>query len=364
MWTRLRRSMKIVKAGGDKSKADQQSFNVNEEYLSVFRTESYADFFTKAQLLVTEATSSSPLSRSYTQLSQTLLQPGQETIAHVLESAVFFKNSDLKDLVLDYFNVSAEASRICSYLLQSINQTQSNHQFIQNALEIIGDYSPDQFESVISELDAFRVLNNPFSNVNGRNFKVINERYSSILHHLKSRRRKVTRKIKAIKYFKQGSRICLTVACGAVAVVAVVLAVHTLAGLLLGPAIFCFSPPHLKKKFLPFRSLRSRLLKKQKEQLDVAAKGTYILNRDFDTMSRLVTWVHDEIEHNKAMIEFCIERREDKYPVQEVIKELRKSDEGFRKQVNELEEHVYLCLVTINRARIQVVKEISTSVDR
>ncbi|KAK6940040.1 hypothetical protein RJ641_029571 [Dillenia turbinata] len=43
------------------------------------------------------------------------------------------------------------------------------------------------------------------------------------------------------------------------------------------------------------------------------------------------------------------------------IPELRKRSKGFRQQVEELEEHVYLCLVTINRARALVMKQIAAS---
>ena len=125
----------------------------------------------------------------------------------------------------------------------------------------------------------------------------------------------------------------------------------------MGPAIFSFPVKTFKKKLLDVGFLRSGLLRKVGQQLDVAAKGTYILNRDFDTMSRLVARLHDEVEHNKAMIQFCLDRKEDRVSLQEVVKELRKSDVGFRKQVEELEEHVYLCLVTINRARALVIKE-------
>lgn len=92
------------------------------------------------------------------------------------------------------------------------------------------------------------------------------------------------------------------------------------------------------------------------DQLDIAAKGTYILNRDFETMSRLVARLHDEIEHNRAMVQFYLDRKEDKFSLQ-IVKELKKSDVGFRKQMEEVEEHVYLCLVTINRVRALVIKE-------
>ncbi|KAJ6399107.1 hypothetical protein OIU77_019787 [Salix suchowensis] len=141
--------------------------------------------------------------------------------------------------------------------------------------------------------------------------------------------------------------------------------------------LFGSNPPKIQKKkcgsededhcMYPsdFRNLHDSSLEvdssgKVGQQLDVAAKGTYILNRDFDTMSRLVARLHDEVEHDKAMIRFCLERKEDRFSLQ-VMKELKKSDSGFRKRVEELEEHVYLCLLTINRARALVIEEMTAS---
>ncbi|XP_068658213.1 UPF0496 protein At1g20180-like [Aristolochia californica] len=364
MWPRMR-ALSFNK-GAQKSTVPLPSLNVNEEYLSVLRTDSYSDYFTKAQLLAQQP-SSSTASHSYANLSEFLLEPVQESIAVILDSAIFSRNSDLKKLVRDYFEISAEASRICTSLLDGVRQTQSNHRYIQKALELMKEKdgsSPQDYKyPAMAELDSFNLLKNPFATTNQNVFNLIHERYSAMLLHLKSKKKKVARKIKLIKYLNKGSQIALTAACGVLATVVVILAVHTLSGLLVGPALFSCSPLRLKKKItkLPFLNLKSRFLRKLREQLDVAAKGTYILNRDFDTMSRLVERLHDEIEHNKAIIRFCLERREDKFPLQEVVKELKKTDEAFMKQVEELEEHVYLCLVTINKARVLVIKEVTVS---
>ncbi|RZB44292.1 hypothetical protein D0Y65_054349 [Glycine soja] len=165
-----------------------------------------------------------------------------------------------------------------SHLLKSINQVHSNYQFIQRALAIKdGDYL-ETFELIIFELNSFNYSNNPFSNLKSHDFKIINDKHSSVLHRLKSMRKKVGRKIKLMKY-----------------------------------------------------------LKKTSEQRGL------ILNRDFDTMGRLVVVarLHDKIEHSRAMVQFCLDRKEDKFSLQ-VVKELKKSDVGFMKHVEELEEHVCL----------------------
>lgn len=151
----------------------------------------------------------------------------------------------------------------------------------------------------------------------------------------------------------------MTAACGVVAAAATFLAVHTLTVLLVGPAILSLPMKPLKRRIRNIGFLKIGFLSRVVEQLDVAAKGAYILNRDFDTIGRLVARLRDEVEHNKTMIELCLERREEDRVCLEVLKEIKKYEFGFRKQVEELQEHVYLCLVTINRARAMLIDQIS-----
>uniref|UniRef100_A0A7N0TEN4 Uncharacterized protein n=1 Tax=Kalanchoe fedtschenkoi TaxID=63787 RepID=A0A7N0TEN4_KALFE len=205
--------------------------------------------------------------------------------------------------------------------------------------------------TIISELKAFSSATNPFSCLVRNNFKLIQEDYSTVLHHLRRRREKVARKAKLRKCIKKACGVCVTTACS--------LAAHTLTFIFMGPAsVLSFIPcDAFNPKTLKFKFLRSGSLLKVGQQLDVAAKGTYILDRDFDTISRTVSRMHDEIERNKEITGFCLKRRKCKFSVQAAVKELRKSDVWFRKQLNELEEHVCLCLVTINRARALMIKE-------
>uniref|UniRef100_A0A803M093 Rx N-terminal domain-containing protein n=2 Tax=Chenopodium quinoa TaxID=63459 RepID=A0A803M093_CHEQI len=108
-------------------------------------------------------------------------------------------------------------------------------------------------------------------------------------------------------------------------------------------------------------STSTKQLAKTSAQLDAAAKGTYILNRDLDTISRLVARLDDELEHIRAMVEFWMDRVDDHLHAQageEVARQLKRNDAKFMDQLDELEEHLYLCFMTINRARNLVVKEI------
>lgn len=102
------------------------------------------------------------------------------------------------------------------------------------------------------------------------------------------------------------------------------------------------------------------------DQLDLAAKGIYILVRDLETMSRLVARLSDEIEHMMSMVRFWGERSDGRCEVtRRIMTGMRDGDgdggdddSGFVERLDELEEHLYLCFMTVNRARNLVVKEV------
>ncbi|KHN46409.1 hypothetical protein glysoja_031727 [Glycine soja] len=188
-----------------------KSINFHEEYNSALRTKSYVDFFNKVQLLVNHPS----IDYNHNNFSEILLEPCQETIASIVDSTTLSKIPELRN-------------------------------FIAQALAIKdGDYL-ETFELIIFELNSFNYSNNPFSNLKSHDFKIINDKHSSVLHRLKSMRKKVGRKIKLMKYLKKTSEVCVTAACGIVAITAMVIAT------------------------------RKGSLSKVYDQLDIAAKGTYI----------------------------------------------------------------------------------------
>ncbi|CAK9176343.1 unnamed protein product [Ilex paraguariensis] len=234
-----------------------RNLNVYEEYLKAGRTKSYGDFFTKAQLIVNEPSSPSHCPHRF---SEILLEPGQETLSVILESAILSNKS------VDLFSKPF------------------------SSITLILVLRPPKSAATYSKASTkFNPTTDSFSKFSTHSMTVVNEKYSSVLSHLKAKRKKVARKIKLINCFNKGSGICVTAA-----ITVMVPAAHTLTELLLTPVIFG----------------------KIGKQLDVAAKGTYIVNRDFDTMSRLVGSLHDEIEHIKAMTQFCLERREGRFSLQ------------------------------------------------
>jgi len=211
------------------------------------------------------------------------------------------------------------------------------------------DDSQGKWKLIIVKLNSF-ILTNPFSNLKYNYFKLISDENASLLNRLKSMRKMLERNFKLKTYLKT-SEFCDIVVCDIVAITT-----HTLTSLV-RPTILNFTCKSLEKE-LPQLRFSRKFLGKVCDQLDIAAKGTYILNKDFDTMSRLVDRLYDDIEHIRAKMQFCLDKKIDKLSLQ-IVKELRKSDVGFRKTVEELKEHACLCLVTINRSRDLVTKEMA-----
>ncbi|GKC46670.1 UPF0496 protein-like protein [Tanacetum coccineum] len=327
MWKRLITTIRSKK--DEKQLRDcTRSINVNEEYLGALKSKSFTDFFYKAQIVV-HAPSLSVPSQSFCHQT-VLMEPDQETIATVLESKTMSHKFNVKNLILEYFHISSEASNMCIKLLKSIIQIQSTYASTQQILDkVVEDYPCQSGGITSSNLFDIVTRKNPVSNITKQDFEVICSKYSTTLQKMKVERRKVARKMKLISIFNKASGICVTAACGVVAVAAIA-----------SPLL------HLSVG----------------DQLDAAMKSTYILNTDFDTMIWLVSRLHDDIERNRRMIELCFERGrgEDKICLQ-VLRELEKSDVCYRQQVEEVKEHVYLCLLTINRARALVINELSKS---
>ncbi|XP_058090814.1 UPF0496 protein At1g20180 [Magnolia sinica] len=332
--------------------------NVNEEYMEAFRTKSYTEIWSKVQGQLRrtneERLSLSPIP-SYLHHPEYLLEPRQETLIAVINGC------NLHSLIRDYFEGSLEACKICGFLLQCVDQTRTNHCIIQRVLRatkrVARDYTKEQCTYISAQLATFASLENPLSGSSQLQFHQIHDLYSSMLRRLTSKHKKIMRRAKFVRFCKKASCVSLTVACGALTIVMLVVAAHTLFGLLATPIIMCSSTPFLRRRIRTRRPTRYRSLKRLGMQLDAAAKGAYILDRDFDTMSRLATRLHDEIEHSKAVIGIFL-RNGNGHLLEEVVNELRSNENNFLEQLGELEEHVYLCFLTINRARRLVFQEI------
>ncbi|KAF6173279.1 hypothetical protein GIB67_026974 [Kingdonia uniflora] len=336
---------------GDKNREEVNNlgnkFSVNDEYDQAFRTKSYIDIWSKVQGELGTS------HRDYYHLSRYLIEPKQE----------FLMQMDLHPLLIDYFKLSLEACNVCGLLLQCIDQTRVNYCIIQSVIKLAKRVPPDDNDQcgiIFRELVSFGKLNNPFScsTSTGMDFEaVIHHRYGMLLNQLIRSRDKNVKKAKIIHFLKMAYGAGLVVACVALVCVTLVLSIHGLVGIVAAPAIISCFPFGFFKGRKRMNSEAKSLRKKLISQLDAAAKGIYTVKRDFDTMSRLIMRLNNEIDHHKAIAWLCV-RNKKSYMLKEVVREFQTHESRFLKQLGELEEHVYLCFVTINRARRLVIHEI------
>ncbi|XP_038884256.1 UPF0496 protein At3g49070-like [Benincasa hispida] len=335
-------------------KKPQKSFNVNEEYLCTLRTKSFSEFFTKAEFIVDESppsiTSSSAAADRCRKLSETiLLQPVRlEAVPSILESSFLLMLPELKGLFIDYLNVSAKASNLCTRLLTNVKSTRSKSRCIQQSLDSIEKcFSSETIESIASDLLSLRA---PFSDLDKRDFTLIHADYTAISRRLNCTRKKVERKIRTIK-------IIDGITCGLNSITTRTLTDSVMAKDP-GPVIFGYRLKSLGRKLVRHEMLRNGGLEKVGEKVEAAAKGSYIMKRELDTTSRLVVRLGDAVDHGKAMLRLFGGRKEDKFAVSVAMDEVKKNNVSMRKQVEDVEEHLYLCIVTINRSRASVIKQL------
>ncbi|XWS24522.1 hypothetical protein CRYUN_Cryun28dG0110200 [Craigia yunnanensis] len=329
--------------------------NVDEEYKEAFRTKSYVEMWSQVHDQLEKTSfdrlpSSSSIPNYHINLSEYLLKPRQETLAKI-------ESLNFDHLLLKYFEAGLEACNLCELLLGSIHKTRVYYQKIRRVIKIskrMQEFSDDeQCRVILKELAGFALLKNPLSIISPVQFGEIHETNMDLFRKLTSKSKKIKRQAKFKSISKQIGSLCLVISHTTLVIALLVLAFHSMIGIIAAPGLAaCFFSIRKKKKS---RSSDQQGLKTS--LLDITAKGIYILINDFDTLSRLVWRLHDEIEHRKAIANMCI--RNGKIEVmKEVVREFHMHDSSFLGQLKELEEHTKLCFHTINRSRRLVIEEI------
>jgi len=334
----------------------QTNVDVREEYANAFRTESYVEFWTRVvsysnneqrrSCLSREESTTSTRLPSYRLFAEHLLDPDQSTVTLILAQTKL--QPEIQSLLLDYFVYTSNASILCSHLLKDIDGVRVMYKSLNTILQCV---TSTQIPSpkVVAHLIKFSNSLNPFSTSGPSPCRVRSTlcQCFELQKQLESSRDNARAKLQMVTMFTHCST-CVVVVITASLVVLVM--TH-------GFALFVAMPG------LALMNLGSkRKLTKVTAQLDAAAKGTYILNKDLETTSRLVARLDDEFEHIRTMVKFWLERKEDKIQADgEVARLLKKNQCNFSDLLDELEEHLYLCFMTINRARDLVLNQIDVS---
>lgn len=341
------------------------TISVSQEYKAAIRTSSYEEMFSRVQIQLTR-TSSNPLYSSsqanicILHLSETLLEPRAETLDSMI------KTLHLHHLIVDFFEASSQACNVCELLLRNIHRTRTNYCWIKRAFELSLLMNPDSntryCEEIRVELRTFVSLRNPLGFLSSVQFHDMHEDHVGLLHRIVKKRKEISRKMKILRICKKAGGCCLVASCCALGVLTLVIAAHTIVGIAAAPGILlsCLglglskNPTEEKGALFKGRHCDVRNDEKLKMQLDTAAKWLFVLVNDMDTVSSLVEKLYYEMEHSRARIDLGLKNE---VMLMEVVKELEEEKMCFMEQLEELEEHIYLCLVTINKSRKSFLDE-------
>ncbi|KAG9456590.1 hypothetical protein H6P81_001098 [Aristolochia fimbriata] len=311
--------------------------NLTREYTLAVQTSSYNHIWTTIH-----AEGQAQLASA--QVVGQVLQPDRDSIREVLQQA---RPSNLTRLVSSYFDNSEHTSHLCLLLHRSVDRARTVYRPIGDLTEMLPTHhlTQSQCDWAFDILAEFDSQENPFPSSDSI-FHEMRECFTELKQQLDRRLHKARRQVNIVRCTTKSSAICLLGTCIGAIVSSIVLAVHALPALVAAP-LLVFIPDGLLKKQLDHIA-----------QLDAAAKGTYVLNNDLDTIDRLVARLHATVESDKLLVKLGLERGRDRFPIQEVVKQLGKNHPNFLHQLKDLEEHVCLCFATVNRARGLLLQEI------
>ncbi|XP_071733100.1 UPF0496 protein At1g20180 [Rutidosis leptorrhynchoides] len=343
------KSISPTRLSGKHDKHSTGSFvketDVNEEYKKAFRTQSYTDICNKVQTHIRFDDTSS--SSSIHDLHDILFEPQSETITNLANTF------NLHHLIIDFFEAGLEAWKICEQLLESIHQVNANHRKVKHIIKLAqrvpqGTQLPKTYQEVASYLSS----RNPLSDFGPEKFPKYTQ-HKLLLKKLTTKYIRIKRKQKIIKILKKSGACALMSLYLVLAIALMVLVCDGLVMAAASPGLFGF----IKKKNLAKKRVKTRELKRVCAQLDVAAKGVYTMIKDLDTMGSLVGRLNNEIEFGRAMARRYV-RNQKSDVLEEIMKEFKVHESTFMEQLEELEDHIYLCLLNVNRSRRLLVDEI------
>ncbi|XP_027359168.1 UPF0496 protein At3g19330-like [Abrus precatorius] len=301
--------------------------SVSREYNLAVHTNSYAEI------------------RSNIQSQLHTLNPDRDRVQHALSDT-----TTTTRLISTFFDHTETASELCLHLHQCLSLARAAHAPLLDLFETIDPLHPTHSDCkrAIPLFHHFDKQNNsiPDSHI----FSNLREALSNLKTQLD---RRVSKSLSRVRFFRRaaaGSAICLVAVAVGVVVATVAVTLHAVVALATAASAGA----------VPVCASERRELVRLK-QLDAAAKCSYVLSNDLGTIDALVSRLRAAVEGDRVLVRLSLERGNERYLVQEVIKQLCKSHDGFIRQVEDLEEHIYLCFYNINKARFLLFQEICNS---
>lgn len=322
--------------------------NLSRAYTLAVKTSSYGEIWSKVHHEVP-----SDLSVEVAQVEfqeeplqlEDILKPNHECVQ---EALLHIKPEALNQLIAKYLDDSEQTARLCISFSQSVNQARLLYAPIYRLLDVL----PLEMESAGHSLSQaqcnwafdiflqFDSLSNPFPIHDTHSFNDMRHCYIELKCELDLLLQKSRSKVQFLRHATKGSVICLVAATVGVIITAVAIASHAFVALVAAPICSACIPSKMAKKEVVHLV-----------QLDDATKGIFFLHNHLETVNCLVGRLYDAVEYYKRLVRFALERGKDRYPIQEVVKQLHRKHSNFLEELLGLEEHLCLCFAAINKAR-------------
>ncbi|KAK7377545.1 hypothetical protein VNO80_02971 [Phaseolus coccineus] len=336
-------STEVEESEEEGEEEDEDAFtaspNVSREFLRAVQAHSYNEIRSMIQAPSQVHDLHDEDSHHRYVLSQ-VLQPDSNSVREALAKSK--PSSNLTRLVSTYFDHSETTSDFCLRLHLTILRARNLYEPLSRLLAVLPADGPPlsqaQCDRAYDLFLQFDSQENPFARAR------LHQLRDSFTHLKGDIQRDLHKCHSRIRIFRHATAGCAVISVAAVAAVAFVAAHAAIGFAAVVAAPFCV--PRQKTRNL------ARL-----KQLEAAENGTLVVN-DINTIDSLVDRLQTAVEADKAFVRFALERGRERHPIQEVLKQLRKNQPVLEHLLGDLEQHIYFCFYSVNKARYALLKEI------
>ncbi|KAJ3696521.1 hypothetical protein LUZ61_000226 [Rhynchospora tenuis] len=345
------------------------TINLSREYTLAIQTASYQEIWTKIHRVSDAEEDSEGPTIAH------VLQPDRASVEEILRTA---PDTPMTRLISNYLESSEQTSVLCLSLQGSVARARTLYDPIGELLDLIPvsgtsmgmvvDLTPALCNKAFDVFVQFNGIENPFpspssssADANGSSSTRSNSQFQGmkgsslkLKQQLDEKLHKARRKNRILRRTTRGSGICLIACTTGLTVVGLVLASHIMAALVAGSACI------LGGSCCDWVAMHG--LKEDMDRLDAAARNTYALKNDLDTIEKLVERVHETIEDDKKLMRLgVVGGRGQRHPIEHVVRHLRKNHRSLLQQLLELDEHICLYFASVNRVRSLLLQHILQS---
>ncbi|KAL3722900.1 hypothetical protein ACJRO7_035141 [Eucalyptus globulus] len=329
------------------NQAVSPTFNLSQEYALALQTDSYNEI--RSALYDLECSEEDWSESTQERVLLRVLQPNRECVGEALRQA---KDNALTRLVSAYFDHSEKISNLCLSLYRKVHVASVMYSPLKDLLEVLpldADlFTQSHCDRVYDVFVQFDRHDNPLPSPDSHYFSDVRNCFSQLEQQLGHRCRKSKSRVKFVRRAIAGSALCLFGTVVAAVASAIGVTAHALIAFVSAPCLTMYLP-------------HDKFLKKELSnvaQLDAAGKGC-ALRHDLDSIHRLVNGLHSAIESHRKSIRDQLERGTDKNPILDVVEKLRKDHDKFLPLLDDLKNHIGLCLKYVNRGRKFLLEEIT-----